>query len=210
MGKVIAFSNQKGGSGKTTLSANIAVLWSNSGYKVAVIDADAQKSLTYWLEERKKYYGEEDVGITSYNFDIRNLNDQIKEIKRKYDFIIIDSPPSITFDTIQILKACNRVFVPVQPSPLDLMATLPFLKLAKQENKHPIIFLNRVMPRAKLTDAMVLRLRYAGAKIARSRISSKVIFAETFSVGRGVIDISVNSDAANEIIKAGNEILRNL
>tara|TARA_Y100000590_G_scaffold5910_1_gene7873 strand:+ start:12163 stop:12795 length:633 start_codon:yes stop_codon:yes gene_type:complete len=210
MGKVIAFSNQKGGSGKTTLSTNIAVLWSNSGYKVAVIDADAQKSLTYWLEERKKYYGDDDIGIDSYNFDTRNLIEEIKQIKRKYDFIIIDSPPSITFDTMQIIKASNRVFVPVQPSPLDLMATIPFLNLAKQENKSPMIFLNRVMPRAKLTDAMILRLRYTGAKIARSRISSKVIFAETFSVGRGVIDISVTSDAAKEIINAGNEILRNL
>tara|TARA_B100000965_G_scaffold390964_1_gene398534 strand:- start:177 stop:809 length:633 start_codon:yes stop_codon:yes gene_type:complete len=210
MGKVIAFSNQKGGSGKTTLSANIAVLWSNSGYKVAVIDADAQKSLTYWIEERKKYYGEGDIGISSYNFDIRNINEELKNIKRKYDFIIIDSPPSITYDTLQIVRASNKVFVPAQPSPLDLMATLPFLELAKKERKNPIIILNRVMARAKLTDAMILRLRYAGAKIARSRLSSKVIFAETFSVGRGVIDISVTSDAAKEIINAGNEILRNL
>ena len=209
MGKVISFANQKGGSGKTTLSANLAVLWSNSGYKVAVIDADAQNSLTYWLEARKKYYGEDDIGITSYNFDVRNLKEEIKQIKSKYNFIIIDSPPSITFDTIQIIKASDRVFVPVQPSPLDLMATVPFLNLVKQEKKNPIIFLNRVMPRARLTDAMILRLRYAGAKIARSRISSKVLFAETFFVGRGVIDISVTSDAAKEIINAGNEIIRN-
>ena len=209
MGKVISFTNQKGGSGKTTLSANLAVLWSNSGYKVAVIDADAQNSLTYWLEARKKYYGEDDIGITSYNLDVRNLKEEIKQIKSKYNFIIIDSPPSITFNTIQIIKASDRVFVPVQPSPLDLMATVPFLKLVKQEKKNPIIFLNRVMPRARLTDAMILRLRYAGAKIARSRISSKVLFAETFSVGRGVIDISVTSDAAKEIINAGNEIIRN-
>ena len=209
MGKVISFTNQKGGSGKTTLSANLAVLWSNSGYKVAVIDADAQNSLTYWLEARKKYYGEDDIGITSYNFDVRNLKEEIKQIKSKYNFIIIDSPPSITFNTIQIIKASDRVFVPVQPSPLDLMATVPFLNLVKQEKKNPIIFLNRVMPRARLTDAMILRLRYAGAKIARSRISSKVLFAETFFVGRGVIDISVTSDAAKEIINAGNEIIRN-
>jgi len=209
MGKVISFTNQKGGSGKTTLSANLAVLWSNSGYKVAVIDADAQNSLTYWLEARKKYYGEDNIGITSYNFDVRNLKEEIKQIKSKYNFIIIDSPPSITFNTIQIIKASDRVFVPVQPSPLDLMATVPFLNLVKQEKKNPIIFLNRVMPRARLTDAMILRLRYAGAKIARSRISSKVLFAETFSVGRGVIDISVTSDAAKEIINAGNEIIRN-
>ena len=210
MGKVIAFSNQKGGSGKSTLSANLAVLWSNSGYKVAVIDADPQKSLTYWLSERQKYYGDDDIGIDFYNFDIRNLSEEIKKIKRKYDFIIIDSPPSITFETIQIIKASNGVFVPVQPSPLDLMATLPFLQIARDERKKPLIILNRVMPRAKLTDAMILRLRYSGAKIARSRVSSKVIFAETFAVGRGVIDINVTSDVAKEIINVGNEILRNL
>ena len=210
MGKVIAFSNQKGGSGKSTLTANMAVLWSNSGYKVAVIDADAQKSLTYWLTERKKYYGEDDIGIDSYQFDVRNLAEELKNIKRKYDFILIDSPPSITFETIQIVKVANGLFVPVQPSPLDLMATLPFLQIAKQERKNPIIILNRVMPRAKLTDAMVLRLRYSGAKLARSRISSKVVFAETFSVGRGVVDISVTSDASKEIIKVGNEIIRSL
>ena len=210
MGKVITFSNQKGGSGKSTLSANLAVLWSNSGYKVAVIDADPQKSLTYWLSERKKYYGDDDIGVNFYNFDIRNLTEEVKKIKRKYDFIIIDSPPAITFETLQIIKASNGVFVPVQPSPLDLMATLPFLQIAREEKKKPLIILNRVMPRAKLTDAMILRLRYSGAKIARSRISSKVIFAESFAVGRGVIDINVTSDAAKEIINVGNEILRNL
>ena len=43
MGKIISLSNQKGGSGKTTLSVNLAVLWSNSKYKVAVIDADGQQ-----------------------------------------------------------------------------------------------------------------------------------------------------------------------
>jgi len=209
MGKIITFANQKGGSGKTTLSANLAVLWANSEYKVAVIDADAQKSLTYWLEARKKYYREEPIGINHYPFDVRNLNEDLKQIKRKYDFIIIDSPPSITFETIQIIKFSDFIYVPVQPSPIDLMATIPFLNISKQERKKTTVILNRVMPRAKLTDAMIMRLRYAGAKIARSRISSKIIYAETFSVGRGVVDISVTSDTSKEIINIGNEILRN-
>lgn len=209
MGKIIAFANQKGGSGKTTLSANLAVLWANSKYKVAVIDADAQKSLSYWLDARKKYYGQEPIGINDYSFDARNLSEDLKKIKRKYDFIIIDSPPSITFETIQIVKCSDAVYVPVQPSPLDLMATIPFLNISKQERKKTTVILNRVMPRAKLTDAMIMRLRYAGAKIARSRISGKIIYAETFTVGRGVVDISVTSDASKEIINIGNEILRN-
>ena len=209
MGKIISFANQKGGSGKTTLSANLAVLWANSDYKVAVIDSDAQKSLTYWLEARKKYYGDEPTGIDSYSFDSKYLRDEIKTIKRKYDFIVIDSPPSITYETIQIVKASDAIYVPVQPSPLDLMATIPFLNIAKEERKKTNVVLNRVMPRAKLTEAMIMRLRYSGAKIARSRISGKIIYAETFSVGRGVVDISVTSDASKEIINLGNEIVRN-
>jgi chromosome partitioning protein len=209
MGKIIAFANQKGGSGKTTLSANLAVLWANSQYKVAVIDADAQKSLTYWLEARKKYYGDEPTGMDNYSFDARNLKEELNNIKRKYDFIIIDSPPSIIFETIQIIKYSDVIYVPVQPSPLDLMATIPFLNISKSERKKTTVILNRVMPRAKLTEAMIMRLRYAGAKIARSRISGKIIYAETFAVGRGVVDISVTSDASKEIINIGNEILRN-
>ena len=42
------------------------------------------------------------------------------------------------------------------------------------------------------------------------RISGKIIYAETFNVGRGVVDISINSDASKEIINIGSEILRNL
>tara|TARA_B110000438_G_scaffold138101_1_gene133419 strand:- start:2 stop:634 length:633 start_codon:yes stop_codon:yes gene_type:complete len=210
MGKIIAFSNQKGGSGKTTLSANLAVLWANSEYKVAVIDADAQQSLTYWLSARKKYYGSEPTGIDYFSFDPRNLRDNLNKIKKKYDFIIIDSPPAITFETIQIIKSADAIFVPVQPSPLDLMATIPFINIARDERKKTTVILNRVMPRAKLTDAMIMRLRYAGAKIARSRISGKIIYAETFTVGRGVVDISITSEASKEIINLGNEILRNI
>ena len=209
MGKIITLANQKGGSGKTTLSVNLAVLWSNSQYRVAVIDADSQGSLRYWLEARKKYYGEDNIGIDVYSYESSTIVESVKKIKRKYDIIIIDSPPSITFDTIQILQSIDRVYVPILPSPIDLMATLPFLSLVKQQRKKATIVLNRVLPRAKLTEAMILRLRYAGAKIARSRISSKVIFAETYSVGRGVVDISVTSDASKEIINLGNEILRN-
>jgi len=209
MGKIITFANQKGGSGKTTLSANLAVLWANSGYKVAVVDADAQQSLTYWLRARKKYYLNEPLGIDSFPFHPRDLKNDLQNIKRKYDFIIIDSPPSITFESVQIVKSVDVIYVPVQPSPLDLMATIPFLKIVSEEKKKAIVILNRVMPRAKLTDAMIMRLRYAGAKIARSRISGKIIYAETFTVGRGVVDISVTSDSSKEIINIGNEILKN-
>ena len=177
---------------------------------ISVIDV-ATGIINLLIGKRKKNALYELGGRSTYSFEeLLKMLLEVKKIKRKYDFIIIDSPPAITFETLQIIKASNGVFVPVQPSPLDLMATLPFLQIAREEKKKPLIILNRVMPRAKLTDAMILRLRYSGAKIARSRISSKVIFAESFAVGRGVIDINETSDAAKEIVNVGNEILRNL
>ena len=209
MGKIIAFSNQKGGTGKTTLAANLAVLWSNSNYKVAVLDGDSQKSLSNWIEARKKYYGEDDIGFDVHSYNPHTFTEDLKKIKKNYNFIIVDSPPSITYETIQIVKNADRVLVPVQPSPVDLLATIPFLNMTKKERKNATVILNRVLPRARLTDAMIMRLRYAGAKIERSRVSSKVIYAETFSVGRGIIDISVASNTAKEIINIGNEIIRN-
>ena len=208
MGKVISLANQKGGSGKTTISVNLAVLWSNSGYKVAIVDADNQKSLTDWYEARKNYYGEDDTGIELFTYNQSNFTQVIKDLKKKFDYVIIDSAPSITFDSIIIARSSNHIFVPVQPSPLDLLATIPFLDLINRERKNSTIILNRVLPRARLTEAMILRLRYSGAKIARSKISSKVIYAETFNLGRGVIDISVVSPAPKEISKLGNEIIR--
>ena len=210
MGKVISLANQKGGSGKTTLSANLSVLWSNSGYKVAIVDADNQRSISNWYNSRKKYYGENDTGIAHYFFDSIDFSQSIKDIKKKFDFVIIDSPPSITMTSITIIRSSNHIFVPVQPSPLDLLATIPFLDLISKENKKSTIILNRVLPRARLTEAMILRLRYSGASIARSKISSRVIFAETFTVGRGVTDISVTTQPSKEVIKLGNEIVRKL
>ena len=132
-------------------------------------------------------------------------------ISNSYINILFDTSPDLRSQLIrEKVKNVDKVFVPVQPSPVDLMATIPFLNLTKQERKKAVVILNRVMPRVRLTEAMILRLRYAGAKIARTRISSKTIFAETFSAGRGVVDISINSDASREIINLGNEILRNL
>ena len=60
-------------SGKTTISVNLAVLWSNSGYKVAIIDADNQKSLSNWYEARKKYYGDNDTGLSLVPYNSSNV-----------------------------------------------------------------------------------------------------------------------------------------
>ena len=173
MGKIISFSNQKGGTGKTTLAANLAVLWSNSEYKVAVFDGDAQKSLTHWIEARKKYYGENDIGIDLHSYNPHTFEEDLNNVKKKYNFILIDSPPSITYETIQIVKNANRVIVPVQPSPVDLMATVPFLNMVKREKKKSIVNRKTIVHKRKVKRDEPARMKRARAAMANHKSSHK-------------------------------------
>ena len=84
----------------------------------------------------KKYYGENDTGMIFILITLIHFDQDLKDIKKDYNFIIIDSPPSITYETTQIVKNSDRVIVPTQPSPVDLLATIPFLNMVKKERKN--------------------------------------------------------------------------
>ncbi|HYE43147.1 MAG TPA: ParA family protein, partial [Caulobacteraceae bacterium] len=53
-GKVFTVAQQKGGAGKTTLVAHLAIAWMQLGYKVATVDIDPQGSLSRWFEVRNE------------------------------------------------------------------------------------------------------------------------------------------------------------
>ena len=58
-------------------------------YPMFVIDGDNQKSLSNWIEDRKKYYGEKDIGFDVHSYNSHSFGEDMKNIKRKYNFIII-------------------------------------------------------------------------------------------------------------------------
>ena len=63
-GKIFTISQQKGGTGKTTLAAHLAICWSVlDGKSVAILDTDPQGSLGEWLETRERCLGEEGTGL---------------------------------------------------------------------------------------------------------------------------------------------------
>jgi chromosome partitioning protein len=112
--RVILVANPKGGSGKTTLSINLAGWLASQGRRVAMLDLDRQKSATHWLAAR-------DMALP----DIELLRDGQKG---ETDWLVIDSPAGLHGKNLErALKLAHKVAVPIAPSLFDIRASQEFL-----------------------------------------------------------------------------------
>lgn len=162
MARTITFAQQKGGSGKTTLCANVAVELAARGLAVALIDSDPQGSLGRWFMARCKRGEERGMAFSTSSawgigYEARRHRDR--------DLVLIDTPPKIDSDLRPALKAADLVIVPVTPSQLDLWATEGVLELAARERRRPLAVLNRARAGTRL--AATIRRRCTGSKPRR-------------------------------------------
>ena len=112
--RVILVANPKGGSGKTTLSINLAGGLAAQGKRVAMLDLDRQKSATAWLAMR-------DMALP----DIDLVQDGQKT---DADWLVIDSPAGLHGKTLErAIKLAHKVIVPIAPSLFDIRASQEFL-----------------------------------------------------------------------------------
>jgi chromosome partitioning protein len=207
-GTVITIAQQKGGAGKTTLCAHLALAWALAGKSVAVIDIDPQASLGAWHAMRRETLGEGDRSFDFQAVTGWRVQSEVERQARQHDIVLIDGPPHAETEARISVRAADLVVVPVQPSPMDVWATKPTLDLAKAEKKPVLLVLNRVPPRANLTDAMLEKLAALDAPIAATRIGNRVALANAMAEGRSVHESAPGSRAAEEIHALAREILR--
>jgi chromosome partitioning protein len=142
MAKIIALAQHKGGVGKTTSTLNIGAALSKMGFKVLLVDLDAQANLTESLglagsspTIADALDGEEIEPITAGDLDILPaaldlagvevqllnqvgrefiLRDVLEAFTKSYDYILIDCPPSLGILTVNALTAADEVYIPLQ------------------------------------------------------------------------------------------------
>ena len=205
-GIVVTIAQQKGGAGNSTLAAHLAVAWAGQHRKVAVIDIDPQASLVAWYAERKGTLN----GKAGLDFAATTGWRTAAEVERQaksHDVVIIDSRPHAETEARLAVRAANLVLVPVQPSPMDVWATRPTLDLAKAERVPALLILNRVPPRANLTEAMLAKLDELGVGVAATRVGNRVALATSMAEGRGITETEPSSRAGQEIAALAEEIL---
>jgi chromosome partitioning protein len=206
LAKVITIAQQKGGAGKTTLAAQLAVVWALQGKRLALVDIDPQASLAAWAELRRTRNGAAGLGFEFAALAGWRAGEWVERHVRDADFVIVDSPPHAELEARIALRAASLVLVPIQPSPLDLWSAATTLRLAREEGRAFLAVLNRVPARSSLTETVIAELARGGIPRATATLGSRVAFAQAMAQGRGVVETAPSSAAAAEITALAAEI----
>lgn len=207
-GRVITIAQRKGGAGKTTLAAQLAVAWAAAGLKVAALDIDPQGSLAAWVELRQARSGVAGIGFDFAAFAGWRATQWVETRAGEADLIVIDGPPHAETEARIAIRVADLVLIPVQPSPLDLWATAATVQMARDEHRTLLAVLNRVPARSALTAQIAGQLAGAGVPLAAARIGNRVALAHAMARGQGVAEIAAASPAAAEIAALAEEIRR--
>ena len=206
--KILTVAQQKGGAGKTTLAAHLAVAYTAHKHRVALVDIDPQGSLGMWYRQREAALGDAAAGMLLSSLSGWRARNEVTRLARDFDIVLVDSPPHAETEAKVAVRSADLVIVPVQPSPMDVWATRPTLELAAQERVPVLMVLNRVPPRATLNEDMFGEVKRLGGKIARTRIGNRIAFAAALAEGRAVGETQPRGRAAEEIGALAKEILR--
>ena len=205
-GQVITVAQQKGGSGKTTLVANLALHFAATGRKVAVLDTDPQGSLGRWFMARRDRTGGE-TGLEFGTASAWGVSYECEKLRKSHDLILVDTPPKIDADLRPALREANLVLIPISASHVDLWATESVLELARRENRPVLAVMNRVSARARLTAEVRAAMDALDVPRAETALGSRVAYAEALGDGTAAFERVRTGAVATEIAALAAEIV---
>jgi chromosome partitioning protein len=198
MGKVIAVAQQKGGAGKTMLTAQLAVALAETGVKVAALDIDPQGSLTVWGKLRASA-PKAGTPLTSAATSGWRLTTELEKLKAAHDIVLIDTPPVIDTDARRAIRAADLVLIPLNPSPPDLWAAEGTLKLAAEEKRKIALVFNRAPAASRLRKRMEAEIAARGLLLLEAALANRAGYANAFADGLGVTEAGPATQAADEL-----------
>lgn len=199
MAFVVVVAQQKGGSGKSTIAANLAAVLAADGRRVALLDTDPQGSVTRWHEERRRHGG---VRAAPLFFDHPSgwrVPIALDRLRRDQDVVVLDTPPHSGTDAKVAIRAADLVLMPLQPSPADLWASEGTRRLASDERRPLRALLNRVPAQGKMRERVVAALAEQEVSLLEQSLGNRAQFGAAFLDGLSVTEAAPRSAAAAEM-----------
>ena len=205
---VIALVGNKGGAGKTTLTVNLAVGMARIG-RVVILDTDPQGSSAQW-----RLIGD-DATVPAVVAATDKLPAQVGELVTQYDYVVVDCPPSVHApQTLAVLQVCDLALIPVQPSPLDLWASIHIeqaIAEARSRNRalKALLIINQLEPRTTLSQLMRDALGEINVAVAATSIRRRAVFRASALEGRSVYAMGKRgADAVAELDQLIQEVIK--
>lgn len=198
--------SRKGGTGKTTLSVNLAVAAVGAGLKVAVADLDPQSSACRWSDVRAKAEPSVKAVNSGTLFPYANNVERLGA-----DLLIIDTPAGDTAAGQAAISIADLCVLITRPSYFDLEALAWAAEAVKARAKPGLIVLNQApSPRGGVEPPIILRsaeaARKLGLPLARVGLRARVAFQDSLWRGEGVLEFDARSAAAEEIRRLWTEV----
>ena len=210
LSKVITISQQKGGTGKTTLAVHLAMAFIKyHNLKVAIIDTDPQGSLGKWfmIRTEKKVSNE---NLTFKTASLWGAQYESKTLKNDHDIVIIDTPPKIESDARPSIEAADLVLIPMAASHVDFWATGAIVDIAKKANKKILAQINRSSQRSKLINKTKDFIKSLDLESTQTIIGNRQIYTSSMGEGKTAVEKQRKGNAVDEIKKLSDQILNQL
>lgn len=195
----IAVLNEKGGSGKTTLSTNLARAFRPK--RVLLVDSDPQGSARDWYAAAPD--GSDLPPVVG--LDRPALFKELPDLSEAHNLIIIDGAPQIEALAVAAVKSADVVLIPVQPSPYDIWAAESLVELVKARQEiargkpKAAFVVSRQIVGTRLIGDTREALEGYGLPILKACTSQRVIYATSAAKGSTVLDMEPSGAAAREI-----------
>lgn len=196
MAFVIAVAQRKGGAGKSTIAANLATAFAESGQRVGLLDTDPQRSLARWDELRGQ-----SPKARPLHFEAPSgwrVPGVLDRLRKEQDVVLLDTAPHDDTDARVAIRSADLVLVPLQPSGADLWSMDGTLELAKREGRQVALVLNRVPAAGKLREQVTKAINDRGLPLLDPVLGNRTAFAQAFMAGLGAVESAPKGSAAAE------------
>lgn len=197
--RTIALATQKGGAGKTTITASLAVAAAEAGERVAALDIDPQGSLMGWGDMRD----DEAVAVD------RPTSDQLLQLPAILAALKQQGFTVVFLDTAGVegsagnlaMKAADLVLIPARPSSLDLKATMPtvetLMRLGMKDNF--AFVLNQCPPGRNSRSTEAAKGLAMFGVLADPALTQRADHQDAIAAGQGVTEYAPDGKAAGEL-----------